>query len=807
MLTIEDVVVPHFLFPSKESESTDKDRPLSYLTDELTLKEIISKLCKDLHHPIAVIDYNAMIEKGTQDKMESMVEMYPMRRSCSILRKCAGDKYCNQCDHFHAKCMDIDKDKIEVKIKDSLLNVPSFFYPEYKDRLPKVLEGFNRPVIEYHCPMLGYRELLFPLLYQRKLYGVFFAGQIMVHEKEDEAVNQKIRDSFFEKNRHEELFKSFIDLFNEQHKEGGELDQETIQRLVAESDIKAQPYDGILGFKQSNAGEEGYFSKNYTSYDEYLSFIKTICDTIAKTEISISEKYEQRRKKFFAKELGKIADIFFEKYKQKHDNTREKIRKELEGAWDALEVFASEIQRTFEFVENIIMFGDGPEIRIEASSKKEIVFSVPSGDKKQNGVLDFSDYSIDGINDYIHSLDNRDILGGLPDYWKRDNSILIRCHDIAMLIIVRELDKYKGLYISLAEAIGIELVRINSIIALCSANLMKEKYLLTLRLYRHENAHISTRLMGNINRYFSNDGQRFSNANREKRTLVCSDMKNTVQLISNIADNIAFVTGTGIANSDPQKDTMQLDVVEMLYKWQFMFNDELETRNLEIVVVRCGYDLSSVGYHQKERFPNRKLTEIVSQYGSYAAAPREITINARLFELLVYNLVDNAVKYAYRGTNIYLIWSRIDNEYELSVVSYGPQMPAGEDMYGLYVRGNDERFRQGDGLGLYVVKRIQEKLDLSRSHDSEMISEYNIPLIPWYNKTDFFRYKDYTKISESKLAINNNTPQALLAINEYSETKIKEKDVTPDYLKTKITNKTWKTSFYIRIPIRNGKKN
>jgi signal transduction histidine kinase len=245
----------------------------------------------------------------------------------------------------------------------------------------------------------------------------------------------------------------------------------------------------------------------------------------------------------------------------------------------------------------------------------------------------------------------------------------------------------------------------------------------------------------------------------------------------------------------------------MLYKWQFMFNDELEIRNLEIVVVRCGYDLTSVGYHQKERFTNGKLNAIKRLYGNYAAAPREITINARLFELLVYNLVDNAVKYAYIGTNIYLIWSRIDNEYELSVVSYGPRMPDGEEMYGLYVRGNDVRFRQGDGLGLYVVKRIQEKLELSRSHDSERISYHNIPLIPWYNKTDFFESKDYTKISDSKLFINNDTPQALLAINEYSETKIKENDLTSEYLKKNIGKETWKTSFHIRIPIRSNRKN
>lgn len=801
---MDEITSPSFLFPSDQAEV--QDNPLAFLTDKLTLKDIVSGLCKQLHHPVALIDYNALMKTATPEKLESMVEMYPMRRSCSVLRKCAGDIYCTQCDRFHARCMDIDKAAIETKIQESLEQVPAFFYPEYENSLPKVLDGFDRPVVEYRCPMLGYRELLFPLKYKERIFGVFFAGQIMVWAEGDQEINKMISTSFFKKNSLEALFKPFVDGYNAQAKENAKLDYKKIKNLIVDSDYIARLYDAVLGFKQETNNDSEYFSKNFETDGEYEAFIRNVCHAIAETEDRISGIYEERRKKTVSKTLREFSDRYFEEYRKVHSrrfkNRHEARAEELKSAWVALEFFAREILQQFEPVEGIILFGDRQGIKIENSSRKEIVFTVPPVERNPKGSLNVSLYGIDGISGYGNSLTDPAILAGLSKEFPKDNCILIQCRDIAMLMLVQELDAHKELYASLTDAVGKELVQINSIIALCSANLMKEKYLLTLRMYRHENAHISTRLMGNINRYFKNGGVRFLRADEEKRQLVCNDMKNTVQLISNIADNIGFVTGTGIAAEDPQKDAVCFDVVDMLYKWQTMFQDELEVRNLEILVYRGGYDSATIGY-KIEGALLKGVSEITRQNGRYLAAPKEIEINARLFELLVYNLVDNAVKYAYRGTNIYLIWSRWENYYELSVTSYGPRMPNGDEMYGLYVRGNDERILQGDGLGLYVVKKIAEKLVLNISHSSERISRYNVPLIPWYIRTNFSEIKGYSKIEADKLTRNNNAAQVDLATNKYPPTEIKENDLTPSYLSKRIRMETWRTTFRVRIPVKN----
>lgn len=800
-----EIAYPSFLFQPKELNTTDN--PLDYLTDQLALKDIVSRLCKQLHHPVAIIDYKALVKNSsTQEKLESMVEMYPMRRSCSIFRKCADDTFCADCDHFHARCMDIDKTAIEARIQENSEHIPDFFYPQYKGRPPKVIEipdhpKIDRPVVEYRCPMLGYRELLFPIKYRDRVLGVLFAGQIMVEG--DQEINKQISENFFNNKRPEELFKTFVDRFNTQQNSTHTLDCDIIKRLIVDSDNNVPLYDAILGFDDGKKSE--YSIMDFSTLSDYYDFIERVCIEIAEAEDKLAEAYEERRKDIFSKMLREIADMFYTKFKEtkKHsfNNKYEASIGELNIAWQALKIFAVEIQKRYERVEEIIIFGDSQAIKLEASGKKGIVYVIPSSRKTLRGSLDFSRFGIDGISDYANSLERPEILKGLSRGLPIKNSILIQCHDIAMLLLVTDLDLYKKLYTTLADAIGKELVRINSIIALCSANLTKEKYLLTLRMYRHENAHISTRLMGNVDRYFENGGQRFINQDGQKRQSVCDDMRNTVQLIANIADNIAFVTGTGIAAENARNEETSLNVVDMLYKWQIMFRDELVAKRLDIIVYRGDYNPSTIGYKMTEYlFKNASI--ITRKQGKYKTAPNEITINARLFELLVYNIVDNAVKYAYLGTNIYLIWGLIDDTYELSVTSYGPPMPEGNKAYGLYARGNDKRLIQGDGLGLYVVKKISEKLNIIIKDDGERISPYNVPLITRYRKADFSGFKGYSTIKLDEPELNNDQRQQVsLVINKHPQTEIREDDMTLDYLHKRIEMETWRTTFRVIIPV------
>jgi hypothetical protein len=102
-----------------------------------------------------------------------------------------------------------------------------------------------------------------------------------------------------------------------------------------------------------------------------------------------------------------------------------------------------------------------------------------------------------------------------------------------------------------------------------------------------------------------------------------------------------------------------------------------------------------------------------------------------LLEQLLYNLVNNAVKYCYRGTRIYLDCSLAsDNEdapHILSVKNYGPEMPLDSRIYELYERATNTG--TGQGIGLFLADRIARLHGGRIYHTCNQVSSYNIPLI------------------------------------------------------------------------------
>ena len=102
----------------------------------------------------------------------------------------------------------------------------------------------------------------------------------------------------------------------------------------------------------------------------------------------------------------------------------------------------------------------------------------------------------------------------------------------------------------------------------------------------------------------------------------------------------------------------------------------------------------------------------------------------RYIEQIVFNLFSDSIKYSYLGTNICVdcSLSTRDKEYQiLTVRDYGTSIPKGHQIYDLYFRDdNNEDLlalnAQGSGIGLYVVKKICELLDLSYDHTCKLIT-------------------------------------------------------------------------------------
>jgi len=134
-----------------------------------------------------------------------------------------------------------------------------------------------------------------------------------------------------------------------------------------------------------------------------------------------------------------------------------------------------------------------------------------------------------------------------------------------------------------------------------------------------------------------------------------------------------------------------------------------------------------VGAYQSVRVPTdvrREIKGIMQEMASAAEAkglelkcevcaecPQRVSLDREVLENVLFNLVDNAVKYTAKGSVI--IRCKKDDEFVyLEVADTGPGLTPEEcrDLFKKFHRGKLGRMHQSDGtgLGLYVVKRLAE---------------------------------------------------------------------------------------------------
>jgi len=148
-----------------------------------------------------------------------------------------------------------------------------------------------------------------------------------------------------------------------------------------------------------------------------------------------------------------------------------------------------------------------------------------------------------------------------------------------------------------------------------------------------------------------------------------------------------------------------------------------------------------------------------------------------LFTHIFFNLLDNAVKYGYMGSNICIrVFSENESEVRLnsdkvrsvriSVSSYGEQITY-EEMEGiteLFKRANKSEGVEGMGVGLFIVKKMCVALGYGLDIGSEWVSDQNIPAHYWYmvqnpvkrGEGDVKRFLEDT-ISDTEVSLVVNT--------------------------------------------------
>jgi signal transduction histidine kinase len=113
----------------------------------------------------------------------------------------------------------------------------------------------------------------------------------------------------------------------------------------------------------------------------------------------------------------------------------------------------------------------------------------------------------------------------------------------------------------------------------------------------------------------------------------------------------------------------------------------------------------------------KKNIEFIADFEDY-----DTVSNEELVSRLLLNVIQNAIKFSLPNGKIEVIVKAIDNEISVTVKDYGIGMneETQKRMFDKYFRGDKSRSTQGNGLGLSMVKKIADLLDLKIKVESQL---------------------------------------------------------------------------------------
>lgn len=177
--------------------------------------------------------------------------------------------------------------------------------------------------------------------------------------------------------------------------------------------------------------------------------------------------------------------------------------------------------------------------------------------------------------------------------------------------------------------------------------------------------------------------------------------------------------------------------------------------------------------------------------------------NQWMIEQAAYNLTNNAIKYAIRGTRVSLDCVLKENRYEITVENLGVPFDRKEDVEEIFQFGKQgtNNKKEGSGLGLFLTKKIAEAHGGGVDCKMEKLSEYNWGLIylyiEYYDKQKSRNLCRNTEIYEN---LNKELEEKKDMISQYTKDCILETPFTPMYVNQNILKGTARFTFTFWIP-------
>ena len=226
------------------------------------------------------------------------------------------------------------------------------------------------------------------------------------------------------------------------------------------------------------------------------------------------------------------------------------------------------------------------------------------------------------------------------------------------------------------------------------------------------------------------------------------------------------------------------------------------------------HDLHRIIYSAKSLFENKVFAQNMQAliiYKNMSFSSYQLYTDDSYLSQILFNLLDNAIKYGLRGSQIIFdinlknnhVIKNVFNKYSIqyiriSVVSYGDKISEEtlEHMYDLYYR-DYSRSVEGMGIGLFLVKKLCNLLEYTIECKSVQECDINVPLHFFYcqqnnveNTTLEEPYKSLLKRSISCDIIGK-------VVNHRCRPHW---EVTDEEFKTLIERQTYRNEFVITIP-------
>lgn len=192
----------------------------------------------------------------------------------------------------------------------------------------------------------------------------------------------------------------------------------------------------------------------------------------------------------------------------------------------------------------------------------------------------------------------------------------------------------------------------------------------------------------------------------------------------------------------------RLLLLDNLYRRSTLMFKELEPQRKWTDFHRLIYSVRSLFDEKAKKNNMQKI--VVNGFDDFKFNQYEIYTDYQLISHVLFNLVDNAIKYGYMGSmiNIDISLSEADMQHErngelnliksiqISIISYGSEVKEDEKkhLFELFYRSQASKVKDGMGIGLFLVKKICNSLSYKIDYKGCKLSEYNLPMYYYGNK-------------------------------------------------------------------------